>query len=196
MGPKKRKSRDIEKEAAVAAAEKESLPKPEKRQKRASVKKETASQNKKAQKPVDSKYFKKKSLDPSEPSTSSSGSSPREVTVDQTLNVDKVKEMIKDRENKRTKAAKRLADLPPTEFNQSTMENSPNMLNMDPVNKSGNRNKKKVSKKKIKEGEKKSEEEVDFSVFPNVTKFFLGRQVFGKGCIPNREVCVLGLIKI
>lgn len=240
MGPRKRKSKELDKEGV----EKETENKAEKRSKKCLESKNDIN-NEKSRKALCSKYFKKQSLDPSEPSTSSkslesescaSGSGPkkklsktnksssglnpepntsisqskletstssssskpkpstsnsvsktREVIVDQTLDVDTVKKMIRDKENRKAKAAKRIADLPPTEFNKSSNENSQNMINNGSTNESRNK-KKDAIKKNDKKSHKNSTEIVDFSDFPNVTKFFLGRQVFGKGYVSNREV--------
>lgn len=242
MGPRKRKSKELDKEGV----EKETENKAENRSKKC-LESKNDNNNEKSRKALSSKYFKKQSLNPSEASTSSislesescaSGSGPkkiklsktnksssglnpepntsisqsnletstssssskpkpstsnsvsktREVTVDQTLDVDTVKKMIRDKENRKAKAAKRIADLPPTEFNKSSNENSQNMINNGSTNESRNKKKDAIKKNDKKSHIMNSTEIVDFSDFPNVTKFFLGRQVFGKGYVSNREV--------
>ncbi|KAI5745236.1 hypothetical protein M8J76_009416 [Diaphorina citri] len=172
MGPKKRKSKDLEDQTPT-----ESPPKPDKKSRNTKVEKKAndKSQNKKPTKPETSKYFgKKKSTEDTSSKPSTSGLNVREVTINQALDVDTVKKMIKDKENKISRAAKRLADLPPIDgSNESSNENSKNILNQ-------------TSEKS--ETLKSLGNFMDFSTFPNVTKFVLGRQVHGDECKSMREV--------
>lgn len=217
MGPKKRKSKDLDEQIPDA-------PKPQKKPKKVAGGKidapKLASQSSKVKEGEKSKYFKNKTIDPCKPSssglhdnksnvnqavcaqtcqkskdgkvkTSSAGKritvntnnkkldpsslstsdpSVKEVVVDKRLDVDAVKKLIKDREDKKTRALKRIENLPPTDFHEDSNENSKNVLNLD------------VPKTK-------GTEELDFSKFPNVTKFIVGRQVNGSESKSAREVC-------